>query len=98
VSAGIEHRDLVAGLDQFVSRGESRETGARDEDPFRGTTHGNRSGGNERRSEEIAPGEVVPAKPPARHDCVDVVTAAGGVGLFRAVGRNAQHQIATLTR
>ena len=38
--AGIEHRDLVARLNQFVRRGESRESRTRDEDSFGGTARG----------------------------------------------------------
>ncbi len=97
--AGIDHRDLMAGLDQFVSRGESRESRTGDEDVFRRTSRGNRCSGYKCGLKKIAPGEIAPGEAPVLHDgIVGALTAAGGAGFFRAAGRNAQHQIATLAR
>ena len=88
--AGIEHRDFVPCLDQFVRRRKSGEPCAGDYDFFRRTTRGRGCGSKERSLEKIAPAGF--------HGRIGALTAAGGAGVFFARGRNAQHQIATLVR
>lgn len=89
--AGIEHNDLVAGLEQLVGRRESRQPCADDQDAFARAACAKGCGGKERGLEEIAPAEI-------HEETVGALTGAGGKGFFFAAGRNAQHQIATLVR
>jgi len=57
---------------------------------------GGHTAAEERRGDECSLKKIAP---PELHDGTDVVlTGSGGVGVFRAPGRNAQHQIATLAR